>query len=1336
MNKAYWRTLRSGARLSTLAFAALLAAILAGTAFAVSGATPIIGDGDTPWMTSGARAPQLDEEAEEELLALDFAYESRRTAGSTQLNGQRAGEERHNAEQSAQKIRGGGRPSGTVTFGGAWGQIGPNPIVQGLRSPGATQRYGAMSGRIGALAIRPSNGQFILGAAQGGIWLFDAATQQWSPKSDNAPSLAIGALAVAPSNDAIVYAGTGEGSLAGDSYYGNGVLKSTDGGNTWKHVSGDYFQGVATSRIVVDPVNPKHLYAAILRGRGGARRVSPSLHSRYGVWESKDGAESWNLIQGVADNNGATDLEIDPRNPQILYSSFWGDAIYKSVNGGRSWAKVMKGLPVADYAGEQTRFSIALSHPASSSKAVLYVGFDWLDTSVSPAVYHKSRVWKSIDEAANWSLLPAGAAGSVNNVEDYCGQQCFYDNVIEADPKNPDVVFAAGQFNYAAGSGGIYRSDDGGQTWKDMGYDQHPDFHALAFNPANPEQVLIGSDGGVWYSAHRGGRNNPGSIRADADWQNLNGTVGPTDTVVSGRTGLAITQFTSIATVPQVAPGRDGPRFWGGTQDNGTIRKSVNSKTWFDVASGDGGQVLVDPTAEECTFGPSCFVYGTYYGISPYRYTDGGNFFTNSPIYTGLNRDDRSDFYIPFTMNRDNPNKLFLGTYRLYRTDNARTESASDVLWKPISPDLTSGCPGIAPNGARNCTVSAIGVGGGSGVYTGSLDGYVYVSPDAQLSDTPTWTRVGHSGEADHQGENNGNNNGGDASLPLRPVASIAVDRSNWRTAYLAYAGFDAGTPGRTGHVFTTKDGGKSWKNITGNLPDSPANSVLLDPSFPDTLYVGTDVGPFVTYNGGRSWYPLGTGFPMVSIWQLDLDPSHRLLAAGTHGRGAFTLSDTVTAPALVLGITDSGKPVGPNSTLEYTLTVKNIGNAPATGVTVSVPVPDRTRFLSADNGGSLNDGRVRWSVPAIAPGGSVALHLNVKIDSNFTSGDVVLDGAKVSAAGGFETSGSPFKTAIAPAFKMALTPASQLDGGRVGTSVPYKLKLQNLGYTADRYNLTASSSYTTTFFDASCTTPLTATPTIAGGDSITVCAKVAVPSTAANDARNTGTVTATSVGSPTLSAGATLTTIAVAVDTLLVDNDDNAPDVQGYYNAALSANGAAHSTWDLKVDKVLPLNYTKSFKNIVWFTGNSYPGPVTPYESVLKAALDNGTRLFMAGQDLLDQAAGSTPFVRDYLHVTWNDAVQNDKPTAYVTGVTGNPVTGTFGKTPINHSVLGAAFEDRITPNTGAIPAFTDDTGETDALTYSGTYKVVFLAFGLESFGTAADQASLMGKTMTFFGP
>ena len=194
------------------------------------------------------------------------------------------------------------------------------------------------------------------------------------------------------------------------------------------------------------------------------------------------------------------------------------------------------------------------------------------------------------------------------------------------------------------------------------------------------------------------------------------------------------------------------------------------------------------------------------------------------------------------------------------------------MQWKIISPDLTSGCTGIAPNGARNCTISAIGVGGGEAVYTGSLDGLVYISTNAQTSDSPTWTRL-DSGK-----------------LPKRPVTQVAVDPSNYRIAYASYAGFNAATPLNPGHVFKTADGGQSWTNISGNLPDSPVNSVILDPSYPNTLYAGTDQGAFVSTVDGQ-WTRLGTGLPLVPVADLEYDAGHHRLVAATFGRGFYQLT-------------------------------------------------------------------------------------------------------------------------------------------------------------------------------------------------------------------------------------------------------------------------------------------------------------------------------------------------------------------------------------------------------------------------------------------------------------
>src|SRR5438128_144915 len=445
-----------------------LCALLVSLVFAVAGVGPGVaqappppGDGDTPTLSPGAQIPEPDDETEARLLLLDQQFISTRTAGDVPLSVEQAGALRKAATDQAKALKNAPAASPT-TFSGNWGALGPNPIVQIARS---NNNFIAVSGRIGALAIR-RNGQFILGAAQGGIWLYDSATGTWSPKTDMLASTAIGALAVAPHDDNVVYAGTGEGALSGDSYYGNGILKSTDGGNTWAHVSGDFFAGVSTARLAVDPNNADHLYAAIERGRGGARRVSPPIHSTYGLWESRDGAATWTLLKPAPPVSlGATDVRLDPRSPSTLYASFWSDQIYKSADGGSTWTPIMNGLPTdADYAAGLTRFSLGLSHP-SGHDAVLYTGFDWVDTS-TPHHHFASRIFKSLDGGASW--VETGHGTGVDSVLDYCGTQCFYDNVVEPDPTNPDILFVAGSYGYnnSPQSGGIFRSTDGGQTWK------------------------------------------------------------------------------------------------------------------------------------------------------------------------------------------------------------------------------------------------------------------------------------------------------------------------------------------------------------------------------------------------------------------------------------------------------------------------------------------------------------------------------------------------------------------------------------------------------------------------------------------------------------------------------------------------------------------------------------------------------------------------------------------------------------------------------------------------------------------------------------------------------
>jgi hypothetical protein len=209
--------------------------------------------------------------------------------------------------------------------------------------------------------------------------------------------------------------------------------------------------------------------------------------------------------------------------------------------------------------------------------------------------------------------------------------------------------------------------------------------------------------------------------------------------------------------------------------------------------------------------------------------------------------------------------------------------------------------------------------------------------------------------------------------------------------------------------------------------------------------------------------------------------------------------------------------------------------------------------------------------------------------------------------------------------------------------------------------------------------------------------------------------------------------------DALLVDEDGNAPKTQTYYTAALTAAGIPYQVWDLKSDgATLPQAFLLDFKNVVWYTGNAYPDPIGPYESELETFLNGGGHLLMSGQDILDQAAGTASFFSDYIHINWDGSeAQNDKATNAVHGVTGTLTNG-IGAITLDHSILGANFEDEITPIAPAQAIFTDDASQPDALSYSDSsgYKVVFLAFPLEAYGTAADKANLVQQAFGFFGP
>lgn len=687
-----------------------------------------------------------------------------------------------------------------------WVNIGPAPMRDSIIG----RQKVDVSGRTTALTVDPRNSSVIyLGAAQGGVWKSTNDGASWVPLTDDQPSLAVGAITLDPQNPDIVYVGTGEPHASGDSYYGAGVLKSTDGGMTWQQLGADEFSGLGISAIIVDPSNSNIIYVASSAAVGIKGPHTPT----QGVFKSTDGGQSWTGIRVCSDCSGASDLVMDPGNPSVLYAAFWWQGIFKSADGGQTWQPLPNGLPNSDF----RRIELAI---APSNPSVLYAGLDM----TGPGYYTGAKVFKTMDSGSTWQEL--------DRAPNYCGRQCWYDNVVAVHPVNPDTVYLGGSANYISRPTWtirqvVVRSTDGGTTWWDMSpndspaHTLHPDMHAIAFDPRNPQTVWIGNDGGVWKSTDGG-----------LNWINKN-------------SNLATLQFTGVAVHPT-----NSQIVFGGMQDNNKA-KYTGSIVWEAMDAGDGGYAAIDP------FDPRHF-YGTRFEISFQRNDQGGTGpFSDWPVKTnGINLNDRSLFYAPFAVDPSTPGVLYFGTHRVYRT-TSRGDS-----WQAISGDLTKG-------GSRTA-VSTIAVAPTTPnvIYAGTSDGQVQVTTNTG----GRWDNVTK------------------APLPNRFLSDIAVSYSSHRTAYAVFNGFNTHTPSRPGHVFQTTDAGATWRDISSNLPDIPVLCISLDRDAPGTIYVGTDIGVFRSTNDGLSWTPFSNGMANVAVFDLALNPDIDVLVAATHGRSVYRL--------------------------------------------------------------------------------------------------------------------------------------------------------------------------------------------------------------------------------------------------------------------------------------------------------------------------------------------------------------------------------------------------------------------------------------------------------------
>lgn len=840
-----------------------------------------------------------------------------------------------------------------ATSGGSWQLAGPLPLnTSGSISAGLpTQDYGNISGRIGALALDPSDptGNTVwVGAANGGVWKCTHALSSatCTPKTDAQASLSTGAIAINPSNGTI-YVGTGEGiSGAVDQVYGQGILTSADGGASWKLITSadggaENLFGLAFSLILIDPTNPQVIVAATEGGLGGFGWGTPtSLQGQTfnwtGIYRSTDGGSSWSLAfpptaGGVSAN--ATDLAYDS-TCGCYYAAFKGNGLWKSTDQGATWSSLPSPFPSgASVSLTQTATNFGNAKLSVRGGVLYSVIADGTGDLSAPSACTAGQttgcdtgIQESADGGQTWTPIAAPAVNSagdslfceITNAGNHC--QGWYDIFIVA-PAGGSNLIVGGLDAYAASSvnGTSTNWTDLENSYSGVAGLVHGDNHSLV--AVNSNTWFIGTDGGLW-----------GTQDAGSTWTNQNATLGNI-------------QFYGVTADPA------STGVWlAGAQDNGTSKSVAGSTAWNRVYLGDGGFTAINSN------NPSQY-FVEYPGMI-LRFDDAAATMTNnvSNVVDSSYTQDGEAFIQPYHLLPHDQTTLVMGTCRIWE---GPTVTATDGAgWKAISNDLTGGGSGSSNCQQNGDYIRDLEAGPttanpnvDSVMYAVTTDDHVAVSRNANTS-TPTFTDV------------SGNGLPSDSSLG-HPFSSVALNPSDSATAYVTVQGFGMG------HVFKTVNYGASWTDITGNLPDAPANGVLVDPLNTNNVYVATMTGVYVAADGGVSgetWSQMGSGLPNADVMQLALsNTSPRMLGAATHGRGLWTIAalqnSTSSAPDFTLSVSPSTQSVSAGSGATISVSTAGLNgdtasitlscSAPATGCTFSpqTVAPGGTSTLSVAAG-------------------------------------------------------------------------------------------------------------------------------------------------------------------------------------------------------------------------------------------------------------------------------------------------------------------------------------------------------------------------------------------------
>jgi len=826
---------------------------------------------------------------------------------------------------------------------GSWAPLGPMPLASDATGNG-TQDYRQVSGRATAVAIDPADptgNTVYIGGAQSGVWKSTNAANntannvKWTAVTDDQATLSIGAIAIQPGNadpaSTLILAATGEADNSGDSYFGLGILRSTNAGSTWNLIptangGALSFSGLGGTRMAFSTASGQTstVVAAMATTSEGMIDGAVTANTARGLYTSPDAGQTWIynalLDSGVAtDANSATSV-IYNVSAGLFFAAVRYHGFYSSPDGV-TWTRLAVqpgGALLSATACPPLSTSNSFACPiyraeitAVPGRNEMYAWFISLSPSGSPV---DGGIWLSSNGGASWTSVSDAA---ITNCGDFdgCGvQQGSYNLELLAVPNADATDLYAGAINlykcHITSANPTCAATQFMNLTHVYGCDPigapahvHPDQHALAYaapsagSDSGNTLMYFANDGGIYRALNQVAGLNSGACSGTNQFDDLNQNLG------------SMTQFVSFSQHPT-----DPKTLLGGTQDNGSPATSAATTTlaWGNVLGGDGGYNAIDPRAATNWYASNPDVppggLGVQLCVSGVNCTDSGfNFVVSSSAVGG----DDGAFYFPYILDPQSSAGMLLGTCRVWR--GPRTGGTFVALSPNFDTLGTGTCSGSEVNQVRalaaggptdNAGSSVLyattsGLGPLDGVLSSPAGGHVWVTTNASAG-VSAFSDVTNNGP---QGNINPNE---------FPVSSVAIDSSDstGKTAYVTVMGFTGGT----GHVWKTTNAGAAWTDFTGNLPDSPVNAVVVYPGM-SQVYVATDVGVFGSSTSAASWTELGpnaltnqSGFlPNVAVTALGVFNSggQQLLRASTYGRGMWQFNLVIT-PDFQLAVSNS----------------------------------------------------------------------------------------------------------------------------------------------------------------------------------------------------------------------------------------------------------------------------------------------------------------------------------------------------------------------------------------------------------------------------------------------